>query len=140
MWRCKKCETWNEDYYDSCLICHHEKNSRLKREPCYHEKNSRPKREPRKIKTTTEISSSSFYDDWEKEPISRKDSNQNRKSKNVLKVLVIVMVVLLVIFGFLFIALIAINQEAFAIASNCENRIQGGVQYVLQPMREILAG
>lgn len=62
------------------------------------------------------------------------------KSKNVLKVLVIVMVVLLVIFGFLFIALIAINQEAFAIASNCENRIQGGVQYVLQPMREILAG
>ena len=47
---------------------------------------------------------------------------------------------MLVIFGFLFIALIAINQEACAIASNCENRIQGGVQYVLQPMREILAG
>ena len=125
MWRCKKCETWNEDYYDSCLICHHEKNSRPKKE---------------QIKTITEISSSPFYDDWKKEPISRKDSNQNRKSKNVLKVLVIVMVVLLVIFGFLFIALIAINQEAFAIASNCENRIQGGVQYVLQPMREILAG
>jgi flagellar biosynthesis/type III secretory pathway M-ring protein FliF/YscJ len=118
MWRCEKCETMNEDYYDSCSICHYEKNNRTK----------------------TEISSSSFYDDWEKEPISRKDFNQNRKSKNVLKVLVIVMVVLLVIFGFLFIALIAINQEAFAIASNCENRIQGGVQYVLQPMREILAG
>ena len=115
MWRCEKCETMNEDYYDSCSICHYEKNNH-------------------------EISSSSFYDDWEKEPISRKDFNQNRKSKNVLKVLVIVMVVLLVIFGFLFIALIAINQEAFAIASNCENRIQGGVQYVLQPMREILAG
>ena len=113
----------NEEYYDSCSICHYEKNN--------HEKNNR---------TKTEISSSSFYDDWEKEPISRKDFNQNRKSKNVLKVLVIVMVVLLVIFGFLFIALIAINQEAFAIASNCENRIQGGVQYVLQPMREILAG
>ena len=110
MWRCEKCETMNEDYYDSCSICHYEKNN--------HEKNNR---------TKTEISSSSFYDDWEKEPISR-------------KVLVIVMVVLLVIFGFLFIALIAINQEAFAIASNCENRIQGGVQYVLQPMREILAG
>ena len=121
MWRCKKCETCNEDYYDSCLICHYEKNSRPKRE---------------QIKTITEISSSPFY----KEPISIKDFNQNRKSKNVLKVLVIVMVVLLVIFGFLFIALIAINQEAFAIASNCENRIQGGVQYVLQPMREILAG
>lgn len=123
MWRCEKCETMNEDYYDSCSICHYEKNN--------HEKNNR---------TKTEISSSSFYDDWEKEPISRKDFNQNRKSKNVLKVLVIVMVVLLVVFGFLFIALIAINQEAFAIASNCENRIQGGVQYVLQPMREILAG
>ena len=123
MWRCEKCETMNEDYYDSCSICHYEKNN--------HEKNNR---------TKTEISSSSFYDDWEKEPISRKDFNQNRTSKNVLKVLVIVMVVLLVIFGFLFIALIAINQEAFAIASNCENRIQGGVQYVLQPMREILAG
>lgn len=123
MWRCEKCETMNEDYYDSCSICHYEKNN--------HEKNNR---------TKTEISSSSFYDDWEKEPISRKDFNQNRKSKNVLKVLVIVMVVLLVIFGFLFIALIAINQEACAIASNCENRIQGGVQYVLQPMREILAG
>lgn len=123
MWRCEKCETMNEDYYDSCSICHYEKNN--------HEKNNR---------TKTEISSSSFYDDWEKEPISRKDFNQNRKSKNVLKVLVIVMVVLLVIFGFLFIALIAINQEAFAIASNCENRIQGGVQYVLQPMQEILAG
>lgn len=123
MWRCEKCETMNEDYYDSCSICHYEKNN--------HEKNNR---------TKTEISSSSFYDDWEKEPISRKDFNQNRKPKNVLKVLVIVMVVLLVIFGFLFIALIAINQEAFAIASNCENRIQGGVQYVLQPMREILAG
>ena len=123
MWRCEKCETMNEDYYDSCSICHYEKNN--------HEKNNR---------TKTEISSSSFYDDWEKEPISRKDFNQNRKSKNVLKVLVIVMVVLLVIFGSLFIALIAINQEAFAIASNCENRIQGGVQYVLQPMREILAG
>ena len=122
MWRCEKCETMNEDYYDSCSICHYEKNN--------HENN----------RTKTEISSSSFYDDWEKEPISRKDFNQNRKSKNVLKVLVIVMVVLLVIFGFLFIALIAINQEAFAIASNCENRIQGGVQYVLQPMREILAG
>lgn len=121
MWRCKKCETLNEDYYDSCLICHHEKNSRPKKE---------------QIKTITEISSSPFY----KEPIPRNDSTQNRKSKNVLKVLVIVMVVLLVIFGFLFIALIAINQEAFAIASNCENRIQGGVQYVLQPMREILAG
>ena len=123
MWRCEKCETMNEDYYDSCSICHYEKNN--------HEKNNR---------TKTEISSSSFYDDWEKEPISRKDFNQNRKSKNVLKVLVIVMVVLLVIFGFLFIALSAINQEACAIASNCENRIQGGVQYVLQPMREILAG
>ena len=123
MWRCEKCETMNEDYYDSCSICHYEKNN--------HEKNNR---------TNTDISSSSFYDVWEKEPISRKDFNQNRKSKNVLKVLVIVMVVLLVIFGFLFIALIAINQEAFAIASNCENRIQGGVQYVLQPMREILAG
>ena len=123
MWRCEKCETMNEDYYDSCSICHYEKNN--------HEKNNR---------TKTEISSSSFYDDWEKEPISRKDFNQNRKSKNVLKVLVSVMVVLLVIFGFLFIALIAINQEAFAIASNCENRIQGGVQYVLQAMREILAG
>ena len=123
MWRCEKCETMNEDYYDSCSICHYDTNN--------HEKNNR---------TKTEISSSSFYDDWEKEPISRKDFNQNRKSKNVLKVLVIVMVVLLVIFGFLFIALIAINQEAFAIASNCENRIQGGVQYVLQPMREILAG
>ena len=123
MWRCEKCETMNEDYYDSCSICHYEKNN--------HEKNNR---------TKTEISSSSFYDDWEKEPISRKDFNQNRKSKTVLKVLVIVMVVLLVIFGFHFIALIAINQEAFAIASNCENRIQGGVQYVLQPMREILAG
>ena len=123
MWRCEKCETMNEDYYDSCSICHYEKNN--------HEKNNR---------TKTEISSSSFYDDWEKEPISRKDFNQNRKSKTVLKVLVLVMVVLLVIFGFLFIALIAINQEAFAIASNCENRIQGGVQYVLQPMREILAG
>ena len=85
MWRCEKCETMNEDYYDSCSICHYEKNNRKK----------------------TEISSSSFYDDWEKEPISRKDFNQNRKSKNVLKVLVIVMVVLLVIFGFLFIALIA---------------------------------
>ena len=123
MWRCEKCETMNEDYYDSCSICHYEKNN--------HEKNNR---------TKTEISSSSIYDDWEKEPISRKDFNQNRNSKNVLKVLVSVMVVLLVIFGFLFIALIAINQEAFAIASNCENRIQGGVQYVLQPMREILAG
>lgn len=128
MWRCKKCETWNEDYYDSCSICHQEKN------------NSRPKKEPRKIKTTPEISSSSFYDHWEKDPIPRKYPVSDRKSKNVLKVLVIVMVVLLVIFGFLFIALIAINQEAFAIASNCENRIQGGVQYVLQPMREILAG
>lgn len=127
MWRCEKCETMNEDYYDSCLICHHEKNSR-------------PKREARKIKTTPEISSSSFYDHWEKDPIPRKYPVSDRKSKNVLKVLVIVMVVLLVIFGFLFIALIAINQEAFAIASNCENRIQGGVQYVLQPMREILAG
>ena len=123
MWRCEKCETMNEDYYDCCSICHYVKIN--------HEKNNL---------TKTEISSSSFYDDWEKEPISRKDFNQNRKSKNVLKVLVIVMVVLLVIFGFLFIALIAINQEAFAIASNCENRIQGGVQYVLQPMREILAG
>lgn len=123
MWRCKKCETWNEDYYDSCSICHYEKNN--------HEKNNR---------TKTEISSSSFYDHWEKDPIPRKYPVSDRKSKNVLKVLVIVMVVLLVIFGFLFIALIAINQEAFAIASNCENRIQGGVQYVLQPMREILAG
>ncbi len=123
MWRCEKCETMNEDYYDSCLICHYEKNN--------HEKNNR---------TKTEISSSSFYDHWEKDPIPRKYPVSDRKSKNVLKVLVIVMVVLLVIFGFLFIALIAINQEAFAIASNCENRIQGGVQYVLQPMREILAG
>ena len=61
MWRCEKCETMNEDYYDSCSICHYEKNNRTK----------------------TEISSSSFYDDWEKEPISRKDFNQNRKSKNV---------------------------------------------------------
>lgn len=123
MWRCEKCETMNEDYHDSCLICHYEKNN--------HEKNNR---------TKTEISSSSFYDHWEKDPIPRKYPVSDRKSKNVLKVLVIVMVVLLVIFGFLFIALIAINQEAFAIASNCENRIQGGVQYVLQPMREILAG
>lgn len=123
MWRCEKCETMNEDYYDSCSICHYEKNN--------HEKNNR---------TKTEISSSSFYDHWEKDPIPRKYPVSDRKSKNVLKVLVIVMVVLLVIFGFLFIALIAINQEAFAIASNCENRIQGGVQYVLQPMREILAG
>ena len=123
MWRCEKCETMNEDYYDSCSICHYEKNN--------HEKNNR---------TKTEISSISFYDHWEKDPIPRKYPVSDRKSKNVLKVLVIVMVVLLVIFGFLFIALIAINQEAFAIASNCENRIQGGVQYVLQPMREILAG
>lgn len=123
MWRCEKCETMNEDYYDSCSICHYEKNN--------HEKNNR---------TKTEISSGSFYDHWEKDPIPRKYPVSDRKSKNVLKVLVIVMVVLLVIFGFLFIALIAINQEAFAIASNCENRIQGGVQYVLQPMREILAG
>ena len=118
MWRCEKCETMNEDYYDSCSICHYEKNNRTK----------------------TESSSGSFYDHWEKDPIPRKYPVSDRKSKNVLKVLVIVMVVLLVIFGFLFIALIAINQEAFAIASNCENRIQGGVQYVLQPMREILAG
>lgn len=123
MWRCEKCETMNEDYYDSCSICHYEKNN--------HEKNNR---------TKTEINSGSFYDHWEKDPIPRKYPVSDRKSKNVLKVLVIVMVVLLVIFGFLFIALIAINQEAFAIASNCENRIQGGVQYVLQPMREILAG
>ena len=123
MWRCEKCETMNEDYYDSCSICHYEKNN--------HEKN---------IRTKTESSSGSFYDHWEKDPIPRKYPVSDRKSKNVLKVLVIVMVVLLVIFGFLFIALIAINQEAFAIASNCENRIQGGVQYVLQPMREILAG
>ena len=50
MWRCEKCETMNEDYYDSCSICHYEKNN--------HEKNNR---------TKTEISSSSFYDDWEKE-------------------------------------------------------------------------
>lgn len=127
MWRCKKCETWNEDNYDSCSICHYEKNSR-------------PKKEPRKIKTTTEISSGSFYDDWKKEPISREYSAPVRKSKNVLKVLVIVMVVLLVILDFLFIALLAINQEAFAIAFHCENQIQGGVQDVLQPMREILAG
>ena len=123
MWRCEKCETMNEDYYDSCSICHYEKNN--------HEKINR---------TKTESSSGSFYDHWEKDPIPRKYPVSDRKSKNVLKVLVIVMVVLLVIFGFLFIALIAINQEAFAIASNCENRIQGGVQYVLQPMREILAG
>ena len=123
MWRCEKCETMNEDYYDSCSICHYEKNN--------HEKNNR---------TKTESSSGSFYDHWEKDPIPRKYPVSDRKSKNVLKVLVIVMVVLLVIFGFLLIALIAINQEAFAIASNCENRIQGGVQYVLQPMREILAG
>ena len=123
MWRCEKCETMNEDYYDSCSICHYEKNN--------HEKNNR---------TKTESSSGSFYDHWEKDPIPRKYPVSDRKSKNVLKVLVIVMVVLLVIFGFLFIALIAINQEAFAIASNSENRIQGGVQYVLQPMREILAG
>ena len=123
MWRCEKCETMNEDYYDSCSICHYEKNN--------HEKNNR---------TKTESSYGSFYDHWEKDPIPRKYPVSDRKSKNVLKVLVIVMVVLLVIFGFLFIALIAINQEAFAIASNCENRIQGGVQYVLQPMREILAG
>ena len=123
MWRCEKCETMNEDYYDSCSICHYEKNN--------HEKNNR---------TKTESSSGSFYDHWEKDPIPRKYPVSDRKSKNVLKVLVIVMVVWLVIFGFLFIALIAINQEAFAIASNCENRIQGGVQYVLQPMREILAG
>lgn len=128
MWRCEKCETMNEDYYDSCSICHYEKNNHEKNN---HEKNNR---------TKTESSSGSFYDHWEKDPIPRKYPVSDRKSKNVLKVLVIVMVVLLVIFGFLFIALIAINQEAFAIASNCENRIQGGVQYVLQPMREILAG
>ena len=123
MWRCEKCETMNEDYYDSCSICHYEKNN--------HEKNNR---------TKTEISSSSFYDDWEKEPISRKDFNQNRKSKNVLKVLVIVMVGLIVNFCFIFISLIEINHEAFSIDSTCENRIQGCVQYGLQPMREILAG
>lgn len=122
MWRCKKCETWNEDEKDTCTICYNRQKVDV------------PKEEP--VVTKSE----SFYDDWEKEPISRKDSTQNRKSKNVLKVLVIVMVVLLVILGFLFIALLAINQEAFAIAFHCENQIQGGVQYVLQPMREILAG
>ena len=71
MWRCEKCETMNEDYYDSCLICHYEKNN--------HEKNNR---------TKTEISSSSFYDHWEKDPIPRKYPVSDRKSKNVLKVLV----------------------------------------------------
>ena len=118
MWRCEKCETKNEDHYDFCSICHYEKNGRPK----------------------TESSSNSFYNHREKDPIPRKYPVPDRKPKNVLKVLVIVMVVLLVIFGFLFIALIAINQEAIAIAFHCENQIQGGVEYVLQPMREILAG
>lgn len=83
MWRCEKCETMNEDYYDSCSICHYEKNN--------HEKNNR---------TKTESSSGSFYDHWEKDPIPRKYPVSDRKSKNVLKVLVIVMVVLLVFLVF----------------------------------------
>ena len=71
MWRCEKCETMNEDYYDSCSICHYEKNN--------HEKNNR---------TKTESSSGSFYDHWEKDPIPRKYPVSDRKPKNVLKVLV----------------------------------------------------
>ena len=107
MWRCKKCETWNEDYYDSCLICHLEKN------------NSRPKKEPRPEPPVEPPSSSSF---------------------KVLKILVITIVVLLAVFGLLSIVLLAMNLRTSAVAFHFENQIQGGVEYVLQPMREIFAG
>lgn len=104
MWRCKKCETWNEDYYDSCSICHQEKN------------NSRPKKEPR---PEPPVEPSSF---------------------KVLKILVITIVVLLAVFGLLSIVLLAMNLRTSAVAFHFENQIQGGVEYVLQPMREIFAG
>ena len=121
MWRCKKCETWNEDYYDSCSICHQEK-------------------EPQKIKPTVETSSGSFYDNWEQKKDTDTSFNPANKQKNILKILVVTVIVLLAVFGLLFIVLLIMNLGASAVAFRFENQMQGGVEYVLQPMREILAG
>lgn len=113
MWRCKKCETWNEDERNACVICHLEnaenKKTIIKEDP-----------------VKPPITESSFYDDWDRpSPTPVKPP----KPTNILKVLMIIIIVLLVILGLLFVMIILSNLEASA------SSIQGGVEYVLQSVR-----
>lgn len=106
MWRCKKCETWNEDERNACVICHLE-NAENK-------------------KTIIKEDLSSFYADWDRPSPTPVDPP---KPTNILKVLMIIIIVLLVILGLLFVMIILSNLEASA------SSIQGGVEYVLQSVR-----